>query len=88
MVPVTLKVIVLAPLPATQFLTVPPALAAATASIRLHGPGTGSLPPSRVLTTIVAARDNPDIPRNKSGNAIAASEKRRFKPGMDPSPQR
>src|ERR1700685_488172 len=86
MVPVTLKVIVLDPLPATQVLTVPPALAAATASVRLHGPGTVSLPPSSVLTRMVLARANPAIARNKTGSATAASVKRRFRTAMDPSP--
>jgi hypothetical protein len=40
----------------------------------------------RLVTVMTAARANPDIVRNRSGNKIAESEKRRFEPAMSPSP--
>src|SRR5277367_4730532 len=69
-------------------LLVPPAVfALVIASRRLPSPAIG-LAGSVVLVTVkVAARANPDIARNKSGSAIAATLNRRFRSAIGPLPR-
>src|SRR5208283_1092463 len=86
--PLAKMILSLFPLPAVQFVEPevfwPLALVIAWRRLQVPRAPVGS---ARVVTVIVAARDNLDIARNKSGNAVAASVKRRFKPGIDPSPR-